>query len=131
MKKNVTGVKALFFKNSLVKIVSLILGVLLWGYVNSRGQVEMNFLVPLQLKNLPDNLKIVGRTPENIEVRVKGRESTLENLTSTRLAVTLDLSKVLSGENTVYLHAENINVPLNVEVTHLLPKTIALKIEPK
>ncbi len=131
MKKKPPGLKTLFLKNSLIKIVSLFLGVLLWGYVNSRGQVEMNFLVPLQFKNLPENWKIVGRTPENIGVRVKGRESTLENLTSARLAATVDLSKVLPGENTVYLHGENINVPLNVEVTHLLPKTITLKIEPK
>ncbi len=45
--------KKFFFENLGLKIAAVLLSVVLWIFVTSRGQSEMSLDVPLEFKNIP------------------------------------------------------------------------------
>lgn len=115
--------------NLILKILSLLFAILLWYYVGSKGVIETNMIVPLELKNLPDSYFISGDVIDYIDVRLKGKENILSLLKGNQINLYLDLSNVKVGNNIFNLKPENINTPPNIEVTWINPKRINIKIE--
>ncbi|MBI3610965.1 MAG: hypothetical protein HY204_09735 [Nitrospirae bacterium] len=121
--------KSFLLDNYLIKIVSLIFAVALWLYVNSSGGVEMDLTVPLELRNMPTSLVVVGDTMDNVDVRVKGRERLLRAMTTSRIRAVLDLSNGRAGSNVYLLDPTAITVPPQVQITRISPRRIPIRLE--
>jgi YbbR domain-containing protein len=116
-------------QNAVLKVLSLVFAILLWFYVNSKGKLEVNFVVPLELRNLPSSLVIVSDVIDYVDVRLRGRESLLRNLSSSQISVHLDLAKSHEGENLFYLTEDEADVPAHVEVAKISPKSVTVRFE--
>lgn len=123
--------KALLLDNYLIKIISLVFAVILWFYVNSKGIVEMDIAVPLELRNLPSNLTMTGDVIDEVNVRVKSRERILRALAESRIHAVLDLAGAHTGENVYVLEAAAVELPEDVQVERISPRRIRIHLGPR
>ncbi len=124
-------IRDLLLNNLLLKLISLFFAVTVWFYVTPiapRDTLEVNYVLPLELKNIPDNMMTVGKIEDRINVRLKGRQGVIKDIDPGRLSVGLDLSSAREGTRSYRLNSDNINLPSGVEVVRIDPKTIRIDI---
>jgi YbbR domain-containing protein len=126
-----TRLKTLLMDNSLIKILSLLFAVILWFYVNSRGGAEMEIAVPLELRNVPARLVVVGDMMDDVTVHVKGREWILQELISKPPHAVLDLKDAREGNNIFFLNPAEIAVPAHVQIVRISPRRIPIRLGPR
>lgn len=122
-------IRNFILNNFLIKLFSLFFAIILWFFVTSQGKLEVNLNIPLELRKAPSNTLIVGDVAEYIDVRLKGRQSVIKNLSAGQVSAHLDLSNARQGENTIYLSHDNITAPPNVEVARVSPKSVKVRLE--
>jgi len=123
--------RRLLLDNWGIKLLSLGLALALWFYVTSKGKTEMTLTVPLELRNIPQNMAVVGDVTGSLEVRVQGQERVLRDITTgKKLAGIADLSMTRVGENTVRISPDDIRRPSGVAVTHMSLSELKVKLEP-
>ncbi len=124
-------VRKLLVEHWSIKLLSLGLSLTLWFYVTSKGKTEMTLSVPLELRNIPQSLAIVGDVAGALDVRVQGQERVLRDITvGKKVFGVLDLSMTKAGENTVPISPDDIRRPSGVTVMHLSLSEVRVKLEP-
>ena len=114
-----------------IKLVSLGLSLTLWVYVTSKGKTEMTLTVPLELRNIPQGMAVVGDVPGKLEVRLQGQERLLRDIGSGKKVFgILDLGPSRQGENAIHLSPDDIKRPTGVMVTYIAPSELTVKLEP-
>jgi YbbR domain-containing protein len=123
--------RKLLFDNWSIKLVSLGLSLTLWFYVTSKGKTEMTLTVPLELRNIPQGMTVVGDVAGSLEVRVQGQERVLRDISIGKKVIgILDLSMTKVGENTVRISPDDIRRPAGVTVAYMSLSEIKVKLEP-
>lgn len=120
-------------RNLGLKLLALLLAFAVWFFVSAprRERVsERAFAAPLSLVNMPRNLAITTPVPDSVNVRLRGRTSDIRSISSQNLEVTLDLGWAQSGEATITLSPQAINVPPDVEVVSIDPTKLRFRVEP-
>jgi YbbR domain-containing protein len=118
--------KRLLFDNLGMKIAAVLLSVVLWFYVTSRGQSEIPLEVPVELKNIPVGLEIVNNGYKKVSLYIKGQERIIRTVKPSDVRLSLDLSKTKSGENIFYIHGEDIQLPHGITVTSINPSSLKI-----
>jgi len=122
--------RKILFDNWSIKLISLVLAVILWFNVTSKGKMEIALTVPLELQNIPAGMAVVGDVPGFLDVRVQAQERVLRDITMEKQVTgRLDLSRSRVGENTVRISPDDINRPSAVMVTHISPYEIKVRLE--
>jgi len=125
------NIRNVLFDNWGIKLVSLGLSLTLWVYVTSKGKTEMTLTVPLELRNIPQDMAVVGNVAGSLEVRIQGQERVLRDIKDTgKMVGIIDLSLTKVGENTVHISPDDIKRPADVTVTHMSMSEIRVKLEP-
>ena len=125
------NIRMILFDNWGIKLLSLGLSLTLWFFVTSKGKTEITLSVPLELRDIPQNMAVVGDVTGSLEVRVQGQERALRDVSSGKKVVgVLDLSRARVGENTIRLSPDDIQRPSGVAVTYLSPSEVRVKLEP-
>lgn len=123
-------IKNLIFDNIAIKLLSFIFAVILWFYVASKGRIETDLVVPLELRNVPTYMVIADKVIDHVDIRLSGRGSLIERLDQNQIKAHLDLSKAIPGENTFKLGPGNFNLPSTVEVLRIEPRVLKITLEP-
>src|SRR5512142_3024993 len=106
------NIRGLLLDNWGIKLLSLGLSLTLWFYVTSKGKTEITLTVPLELRNVPQNMAVVGDVTGSLEVRVQGQERALRDAAGgKRLVGVVDLATAKVGENTIRLSPDDIIRP--------------------
>lgn len=121
--------KEFFLKNIGFKIMAVVFAAALWFFVGAQSSSEVGFLVPLVLKDIPENMEISGLPPGEIEVRVSGPRRTITSLSPSSVVAEIDLSGVKEGHNVFKISTQNIMTPMGVEVIKLRPGAVDIKME--
>lgn len=121
----------LFVRDAGLKIVALLIAVLVWSTFRSEPSVEIAYLVPLEFRNVPENLEISGDIPAQVRVRLRGRSAVLRPLAPADLAITVDLQGSTAGESVIRLKGDQIGVPPGTEVAGLSPAEIRVRLAPR
>jgi YbbR domain-containing protein len=123
--------RKILFDNWSIKLISLGFSIALWFYVTSTGKTEMTLTVPLELRNIPQGMTVVGDVTSTLEVRVQGQERVLrDSAFGKKVTGMLDLSMAREGENTVRISPDDIKRPDGVMVSHLSLSEVNVKLEP-
>ncbi len=123
--------REVFLDNWGIKLLSLCISLTLWFYVTSKGKTEMTLTVPLELRNVPQSLAVVGNVTGTLEVRVQGQELALRDITiGKRVFCALDLSTATPGENVLPITPDEIRRPSGVSITHLSPTEVRVRLDP-
>jgi YbbR domain-containing protein len=117
------------FRHLGLKVMAIALATLLWLTVAGEHVVERALRVPLEIRDKPENLEIVGDAPGAVDVLVRGSAGLLGRLSAGDVVVALDLSTARPGSRLFHLRLDQVRVPYGVEVAQVVPGTLALELE--
>ena len=121
--------KKFLVENLGLKIAAILLSIVLWFFVTSRGQSEISIDVPLELKNMPQGLELVNHGTKTVNLNIKGQERFIKNVSASNVRVALDLSKAKRGEGTYYINREDVKLPRSITVTNINPPSVRVTTE--
>jgi YbbR domain-containing protein len=122
-------VRKLVSENLGLKVSAVLLSLLLWFFVTSRGQSEMSIEVNPEFKNVPVGLGIVNNTTRNVVVTIKGQERLMKNVRPSDVRVFVDLAKAKKGEGTYYIDLNDIKLPYAMTVTNVSPVSVKVRLD--
>jgi YbbR domain-containing protein len=117
------------FRNIGLKVMAVLLATALWFTVAGESEVERPMRVPLEIRNKPANLEIVGDAPTTVDVRVVGSSAVLGRLETGEVMARLDLASARPGSRLFPMRPDDVRVPYGVEVLQVIPATIPLELE--
>ncbi len=113
-----------FLENLGLKTAAVLLSVVLWLFVTSRGQSEISIDAPVEFKNIPTGLEVVNHGVKVISLNIKGQERLIKNVKPSDIRVYIDLSKSKKGESIYYLTRDDIKLPHAITVMNISPSSI-------
>jgi YbbR domain-containing protein len=113
--------RRLFLENTVYKLVSIGLAIGLWLAVARDPVAEVQMRVPIEFRNLPDNLEIDSASFTEAQIRLRGPERVLHSMSPGDVRAEVDLSNVQPGEKTFDLTARHVSVPDDVHVEQIIP----------
>jgi YbbR domain-containing protein len=117
------------FRHLGLKVVAVVLATLLWLTVAGEHMVERSMRVPLEFRNLPSQLEIVGDPPSTVDVRLRGSSAILSRIDPGEVLAGLDLASARPGSRLFPIRNDEVRVPFGVEVAQIVPGTIAVELE--
>jgi YbbR domain-containing protein len=112
-----------------LKLLSLGLAVVLWLIVAGEETVERGLRVPLELVQFPEGLELQAEPPTVVDVRVRGSSTTLSQVGPGDIVAFLDLHTARPGRRVFQLTPEQVRVPFDVQVVHVLPSSLTMIFE--
>ena len=132
LRENLAGeqVRQWFTRNIALKLLSLVIAVGLWMFVNfGERDSEETLKIPLELRNVPANLMITSPRVDFIDVRVIGPRTLLGRVDRNRLSIGLDLGGVRPGPAVFRVGGEELNLPRGVKLVRLNPSQVTIELE--
>lgn len=117
------------FRHLGLKVLAIALATLLWLTVAGEHVVERSIRVPLEFRNIPQQLEIVGDPPSTVDVRLRGSSALLSRLEPGEIVAVLDLSAARPGSRLFHLRNDEVRAPYGVEVAQVVPGTLAIDLE--
>ncbi len=111
----------IFLHNIGLKLVSLLLAIWLWSQVARDPMAEVEMRVPIEFRNLPDNLEVDSASFTEAQIRVRGPGRVIHGLQVADVRAEIDLAGVRPGERTFDLTGRQVHVPQEVEVVQIIP----------
>jgi YbbR domain-containing protein len=97
--------------------------------VQSSSVNEIEIIIPVDFYKLPDGLTLVGTAPKELELRVKGPPSVLEDLKGNAPMYKLDLSGVAVGSESIAVNPDLIPMPAGTQITRVNPAYLIVKVD--
>jgi YbbR domain-containing protein len=117
------------FRHLGLKVVALTLATLLWLTVAGEHVVERIIRVPLEFRNIPEQLEVVGDPPGSVDVRLRGSSTLLSRLEPGDVVAVLDLTAARTGSRIFHIRNEEVRSPYGVQVTQVVPGTLGIELE--
>lgn len=122
-------IRSLILDNFIIKLFSVVFAAILWLHVITRGTTEVDFVVPLELRDIPEDMVVAGDVPGVVDVRVQGQEAIVKRLTVKDISAFISLKGAKAGEGFHNLTRANISLPGNLTVSNISPPEIRLRLE--
>ena len=85
--------------------------------------------MPVEFRNLPPLLDIVGDPPDSVDVRVRGSSALLSRLDPGEVVAVVDLQQARPGSRLFHIRPEEVRSPYGVEVAQVVPGTLGIELE--
>jgi YbbR domain-containing protein len=112
-----------------LKLMAVALATLLWLIVAGDHLVERSLRVPLEFRNIPPELEIIGDPPTAVDVRLRGSSALLGRLEPRDIVAVLDLASARPGSRMFHLRSDEVRAPYGVDVAQVVPGTLAVDLE--
>ena len=110
-------------------LLALGLAVFLWYFVGSQDEAEILASGPIELRNVPPGLEVVGQSAQQVEVRLRGASALLRDAPLGILRAVVDLSGEGRGERAWFLGVDSVEAPAGVQVMRVDPSQVVLELE--
>ena len=117
------------FRHLGLKMVAIALATLLWLSVAGEHVVERIMRVPLEFRNIPAELEVVGDPPATVDVRLRGSSGLLSRLEGSEVVAVIDLGAARPGSRLFHIRPDEVRAPYGVEVAQVVPGTLAIALE--
>ena len=116
-------------ENWITKVVTFCLAVGLW-YVLVPGSstIEVAYKIPLQVENLPPNLRVEEIQPSEVTATFSGAKRTFYFFDPGKLKVAVDLSTTEPGRKTLRISEQNVRHPQTLTLQQLAPTTVRVDV---
>ncbi|MDR3719877.1 MAG: CdaR family protein [Bryobacteraceae bacterium] len=112
------------------KFAALAISFLLWFAINGANDLTESVSVPVQYRNIPQNLDIGSDLIEQVHLILRGPSLLLSRASNNPSPVVIDLAEVKGpGERTFSITAANVRLPGGVMLEKALPGQIRLRLE--
>jgi YbbR domain-containing protein len=113
-----------------LRLLSLVIGFLLWMMVSGEETVERVVRAPLELQQIARGVELQGDLPSTVDVRLRGASGLLSRLAPGDVLVALDLRGPKAGRRVIQLSATQVQAPVGVQVVHIAPASLTIVLEP-
>jgi YbbR domain-containing protein len=117
-------------RNFWLKLLAVLIAGGLWFTVAGEHVVERSLRVPLEFRNVPNGMEIVGDPPVTVDVRLRGSSGILSRLEPGGVVVMLDLRSARRGMRLFHFQADEVDRPYGIDVVQIQPPTISLDLQP-
>lgn len=124
--------RRIFLDDWTMKLLALIITLALWFGVSGLREEITTRIENVNLRpRISNELVITNPPPATVNLVLAGDKRKIEPLSNQNLIVSLDLSDVSAGEQTIELTPQNVNVelPTGVKLEEIQPNKIAIKLE--
>lgn len=136
MNKKFKNLNNFFEKDSVIRVLSVLVGVLIWFIVldYQNPMDERTISIPLRTNTQvldSSNIKLVSSNiPSNVDVIIKGRKQRLEKVTANDFEAFLDLGEVNDTNTTeLIIDAPNYSGEEDIIISGVNPKIVKIKLE--
>jgi len=112
------------FHNWGLKLISLGLAVGLWLAVAREPVAEVGVDVPIEFRNIPDNLEINSEHIPTAQIRLRGPERIVHRVRASDVFAAVNIAGAKPGERTFELAGQQITRPSGLEVVQIIPSEI-------
>lgn len=126
----VRSLQRVFTQNLLLKVVSLIIAFLLWGFLMLEKKSEIALSIPIRVENIPTAAVITEPPPSDLRVVVRGRRTQLGTISDRVLPYTVDLRGAKTGVSTFDVIAAKISLPRDLQIVSISPAQFDVRLEP-
>jgi hypothetical protein len=117
-------------RNLTWKFAALACSFLLWLAINGANDLTESVSVPVQYRNIPQNLDIGSDLIEQVHLILRGPSLLLSRASTSPSPVVIDLAETKGpGERTFAITAANVRLPGGVMLERALPGQIRLRLE--
>ena len=109
-----------------IKLLSLALAVGLWRAVTRDPVAVVAVDVPIEFRDIPENLEISSASVPHAEIRVRGPQRIVRRLQPADIYAEIELGGMKPGEHTFDLTAQEIHQPRELEVVQVIPSQLHL-----
>jgi YbbR domain-containing protein len=121
--------KQFFTHNIGWKLLSLVIAVALWMAVAREPELATSLSVPVELKNIPEDVDIGSNVPDRVHLEVRGPSGRLSRDNLADAALILDLADAHAGDRTYTVRPSNFNLPSGVTFYRAVPSQITLRFD--
>lgn len=125
--------RKLFLKNWGLKLVSLLIALFLWITLIPPEKMfsEKNLTISLYSQNIPQNMELVKKPPDKIDVTIRAPDRYIDQITSVNVVAQLNLANASIFQEDYTLNESMIIMPPGVRATvvKITPNTVNLKLE--
>lgn len=107
-----------------LKLLSFILGLTLWFYVQGLDVVETSLKVPIFFSNISKNLYLDEVSNSEVSVWIKGPKQTLSQILKSDKKLEINLNEYKEGRSEIKIMHSMLDFPRNVEITRIHPEKI-------
>ncbi len=118
-----------FFGNIGKKTLAVIIAISLWIVANLEFDIERNINIPIHFVNLKNDLVIVNKPPEKINLRMRGPRSKLSSFATSNISINYDLQDFKDGKRKINIRRDDVDVPREVQLITISPVEIDLEID--
>jgi hypothetical protein len=122
----------LLVRNFWWKLLSLAIATVLWAAVWSEPELSTFPVVPVEYKNLPDDMEFSAEPVSSVKLELRGPAGELSGMAGagvTHPQVILDLSGVAPGHRTFPVGDGNVKLPRGVRMAGSIPSQIRLEFD--
>lgn len=123
--------RTLVTHNWQAKLGALAVVTVLWLVLVGPQNTEVGFTTPVVYHNIPTELILDGKPTQEVYLRLRGSRELLSLLDPRRLRAQIDLKEAREGPNHYSLSAQEVNVPLGVQVAGVDPPTVTVRLRRK
>jgi|GEM_PF-1240577 len=117
------------FRNSGLKLISVLLAGLLWLFVENEKTGLKSVEVALEYVNTPETLVLMPEGRETVTAVVRGPEALLPRLREGSLTARVDLRGETYGESRWLLTPDDVSVPYWAEVERVEPQQFSINLD--
>ena len=120
----------IFTDNFFAKIFSVLIASLLWVALVDEPELIETVTVPVEYRNLSNTLDLSPDAPGQIQLQVRGSRSRLNDVSSERTNIVLDLAAMIQPSTRTYtIQESSINLPPTVTLIRAMPSQLRVKLE--
>ncbi len=112
------------------KLLSLGIAFVLWAVMGRQSEMATTISVPVQYRNIADDLDLSSDVPEQVKLEVRGPADRLNPAYLSTASVALDFGhQVTPGEHTFNVDNRNTRLPLGITFARAVPSQIRVRFE--
>jgi YbbR domain-containing protein len=112
-----------------LKLVSLALAVGLWLAIARDPVAEVAVDVPIEFRNIAENMEISSEVVPQAQIRLRGPEYMVRQLKASDVRAEIDLAGLRPGERTFDLTSQQVHRPRELEVVQVIPNEFHLSFD--
>lgn len=122
-------IKKILFENFALKSAAVVLAVVLWIFVVSKGQTEISLGVPIEYLNVPPGLEIAKREVKTANIVIRTHESLSKNIRQETVRAYVDVSKAKKGEGVFPIRKDDVKLPYGASIIKIEPSSVKIAFE--
>ena len=125
-------VRAIFLSDWEKKGATLLLVMFFWLLLAGQQDFETGLTIPVELKNVPEQMEIVEPQNLALRIRVRGLRKDASTLSRNNVHVELDLNGATKGKRTFIISRDQISLPNDrVQIVSIDPSQVTFKFREK